>query len=1079
MKYFLLAFVFFLTILDGQAQVYHENHQIFAVNKLAPHAAAFPFASQNAAILGDKTNSQWYQSLNGLWKFNWVKKPADKPENFYQEDYDDGTWETFPVPANWEVHGYGYPIYLDEKYPFTTTWPNVSPDYNPVGSYRRDFEVSKDWLDREVILYFGAVKSALYVWVNGQEVGFSQGSKTPAEFNISKYLKAGKNNIALQIYRWSDASYIESQDMLRLSGIEREVFLYALPKVHIQDFFVKNDLSADYKNGQFKVDFLLKNNLKKGKQKLKIECQLLDIGNGYQSVYQEIIKSKLKADNETTLSFLAQIPNVKKWTAETPNLYQLILKVTDAKSKEILEVVSDKIGFRKIAIEESQLLVNGQAIYIRGVDRHETHPHTGHVITRELMLQDIQLMKQHNINAVRSSHYPNHPDWYDLCDEYGLYVIDEANIESHPLANAEDTQIGNELSWLPAHLDRTQRMFHRDKNHPSIIIWSLGNEAGHGEIFRQTYQFLKQADGSRPVQYEPAEKADYTDIFCPMYPPIEKLVNYAESAPSKPAIMIEYCHAMGNSVGNMQDYWDVIETYPVLQGGFIWDWVDQSLEYTNEKGVKYLAYGHDYHPDLPTDGNFLNNGLVSPFRVPHPHLFEVKKVYEPVKFRLVDASNGLIEIHNKHFFKDLNDLNIKWVLLEDGMEMATGDLGVKEVLPQERKYVIVDLENVELDAEKEYFLKISAITNRALPLMRIGHEVAWEQFDFSKDTTAEAKRPKRKNIFFDDFRLPKDSFSCKIAFDSIASSDSLMIIHGKDFTAKIDKRTYQIIGYDYKGMPMLLNHPHPNFWRPPTDNDLGNGMQDWAAIWKDLSQNWKIEPNFTVLNNHDLIYGHTSINFLLTYLPSTVSDVTVKLSYTIYGDGSLNFNYIFNSTNENLPNVPRIGMQFKIPADFQFMEWYGKGPHETYWDRQSSGEISIWKGKVWDQLHNYSRPQESGNKMDVRWMSLKNEQGLGFLAKTTSEPLSMSAWQLSMDDLDFVAGAKGAESASGLVPVTSKHGADLLPRDFITWNIDFKQMGLGGDTSWGRMVHDEYTLPANQTYKYSFRLIPVDPAANE
>ena len=1057
-NYILLVFLQF-----GLAQENHENHEIFGVNKLTPHAEVFPFANEIAAIKGDKLDSEWYQSLNGLWKFSWVKKPADKPANFQTENYDDSDWRYFPVPANWEVHGYDYPIYLDEKYPFTTQWPNVSKEYNPVGSYRRIVDIPKNWLERDVILYFGAVKSALYVWVNGEIVGYSQGSKTPAEFNISPYLRAGKNTIALQIYRWSDASYIESQDMLRLSGIEREVYVYAKPKISIQDFFVKNELTNDYRNGQLNTAILLKNNLKKGRKKLKVECTLLDIKNEYKPVYQLVEKIKLSANKEIKVTFEGIISNVKKWTAETPNLYQLVIKLTDAKTKEVIEVISDKVGFRNVEIQNSQLLVNGQPIYIRGVDRHETHPITGHVITKELMLKDIQLMKQHNINAVRSSHYPNHPDWYDLCDEYGLYVIDEANIESHPLANSEDTQIGNELSWLPAHLDRTQRMFHRDKNHPSIIIWSLGNEAGHGEIFRQMYQYLKKEDDTRPVQYEPAEKGDYTDIFCPMYPPIEKLVDYANSNPTRPAIMIEYCHAMGNSVGNLQDYWDAIEAYPSLQGGFIWDWVDQSLEYISEKGVKYLAYGHDYHPDLPTDGNFLNNGLVSPFREPHPHLQEVKKVYEPVKFRLVDASNGLVEIYNKNFFKTIEDLNIRWILKEDGIEIAKGNLGVKEIEPQDRQYVLVDLEEIKLDDNKEYFLKISAITNQELPLVPVGHEVAWEQFNFSV-----ADKKEREETALNEPFLSKDFLKTIPALDAVDwfNKDTISV-WGQNFEVKIDAKTHQIINYQYRNKLLLSNSPKPNFWRPPTDNDLGNGMHDWAAVWKDASTNWEIH------NIPLMISDSNFITFSLDYLPVSTGGAGVKLTYTILGDGSINFDYTFTSTNEKLPNIPRVGMQFQLPADFQFMEWYGKGPDETYWDRQSSGEVGIWKGKVWDQLHAYSRPQESGNKMDVRWMSLKNEDGLGFLASTTSVPLSMSAWQLAMEDLGFVAGAKGAESASGLVPITSKHGADLLPRDFITWNIDFKQMGLGGDTSWGRMVHEEYTIPADKTYTYSFRLMPV------
>jgi len=1022
MRYFILInFSLFFFGQLGLAQENHENHEIFGVNKLAPHADVFPYANKLTAIKEDKICSEWYQSLNGLWKFNWVKKPADKPKDFHLEAYDDGDWAYFPVPANWEVHGYDYPIYLDEKYPFTTKWPNVSKAYNPVGSYRRTIDIPENWLARDVILYFGAVKSALYVWVNGQKVGYSQGSKTPAEFNITPYLRAGKNTVALQIYRWSDASYIESQDMLRLSGIEREVYIYAQPKVRIQDFFVKNGLLNNYRDGQFNTTIFLKNHNQKQRRKLKLEVSLLDIKHAYQPVYKISQKIKLAAQQGQQFHFDGFIPNVKKWSAETPNLYQLVLKLTDVKTKEVLEVVSDKIGFRTVEIVNSQLLVNGQAIYIRGVNRHETDPHTGHIITKELMLQDIQLMKQNNINAVRSSHYPNHPDWYDLCDEYGLYVVDEANIESHPLANFDTTQIGNEMSWLPAHLDRTQRMFHRDKNHPSIIIWSLGNEAGHGEIFNQTYQYLKKEDGSRPVQYEPAEKATYTDIFCPMYPPIEKLVNYAESNPSRPAIMIEYCHAMGNSVGNLQD--------------------------------KYLAYGHDYHPDLPTDGNFLNNGLVSPFRVPHPHLNEVKKVYEPVKFRLVDVSNGLIEIYNKNFFKSINDLNIKWILKEDGVKIAQGDLGIKEVAPRDRQYVLVDLEDLKLDGNKEYFLKISAITNQGLPLLPIGHEVSWAQFKIpveqrsSHSAIIEAKSP---------LKIKK------------LTNDTLHI-RGNNFTAKVDGKTNELVYYAYKGKPLLSNTPTLNFWRPPTDNDLGNGMHEWAAIWKDLGKKGIATPNAKFNQGISDTIAKFSTNYIL---PDFIGiQLTVNLS--IDANGMIQYDYAYASKNLALPNIPRIGMQFQLSSNYQFMEWYGKGPHETYWDRQLSGEIGIWKGKVWDQLHNYSRPQESGNKMGIRWMSLTDENGLGFLASTTSEPLSMSAWQLGMEALDFAAGVKGAESASGLVPVTSKHGADLLWRDFITWNIDFKQMGLGGDTSWGRMVHEEYTLPANKAYKYSFRLMPI------
>ena len=1050
MKPFLSILFLLLVTLSANAQAPHENHQIFGIHKEAPHAHAFPFENQQLATRNDKENSQRYQSLNGLWKFNWVRNPTKRPTDFYKEKYDDSDWTYFPVPANWEVHDFDYPIYLDEKYPFTTTWPNVSQEYNPVGSYRRIFTIPADWTEQEVFIYFGAVKSALYVWVNGQQVGFSQGSKTPAEFNISQYIRAGENTLAIQIYRWSDASYIESQDMLRLSGIEREVYLYATPKTHIRDFFVKSTLDDNYKNGVLNATIDVQNyHLSKDAQ-IEVSTQLYDKEAAYQAVFSNTQTVTIPKNQSKTILINSLINNPKQWTAETPHLYYLEMQVRDATTKELLEIITDDIGFRTVAIKNGQLLVNGKAIYIRGVDRHETHPLTGHVITKELMIQDIELMKQHNINAVRSAHYPNHPDWYDLCDQYGLYVVDEANIESHPLANSEDTQIGNEMSWLPAHLDRTQRMFHRDKNHPSIIIWSLGNEAGHGKIFETTYQWLKDNDDTRLVQYEPAEKGTYTDIFCPMYPPIEKLTTYAKSNPERPAIMIEYCHAMGNSVGNLQDYWDAIEAYPALQGGFIWDWVDQSLEYTNEKGIKYLAYGHDYHPDLPTDGNFLNNGLVDPFRKPHPHLYEVKKVYEPIKFQLLDIAKRQFEIHNKNFFKTLGDVHIQWSLREDGVEVAAGNLGTMEVQPQTKQRFQVKLDPNYFKEGKEYFLKLSAITNQALPLLPIGHELAWEQFKIP--TTAKKKAP----ISLANFPDLKTT-----------TVNDLLRIKGKDFQVSIHEKTGELINYTYKRTLLLQSTPKPNFWRPPTDNDLGNGMQEWAAIWKEAGVN----ATSTLLK--PIEQTTKTIRFQVKYELPAMTGTAVIIEYTVQADAAIQVDYHFTTNNATLPNLPRVGMQFQLPATFQFTEWYGKGPHETYWDRQTSGEIARHGGTVWSQLHEYSRPQESGNKTEVRWMSLQNEQGIGLTAITESEPLSMSAWQLAMEELNFVAGEKGSASASGLVPITSKHGADLQPQNVITWNIDYKQMGLGGDTSWGRMVHEEYTLPAKD-YRYSFRLVPFD-----
>lgn len=1033
------------------AQEYHQDHTVFSVNKEAPNPGVFPFNNRLAAIQNQKENSRNFQSLDGYWKFYWVRNPADVPQDFYVENFDDDQWEHFPVPANWEVHGKDYPIYLDEKYPFATTWPNVPQDYNPVGSYRKDFEIPESWTDREVILQFGAVKSAMYLWINGVEVGYSQGSKLPAGFNITPHIHPGKNTLAIRIYRWSDASYIESQDMLRLSGIEREVFLYAIPKTHICDVFARTKrMTSDDNDWQLKLDISLQNHSSNTESRL-IDLEILDQELN-PIISEEIrLKAKGKEIQSHSLQFdrLISKHKIKKWTAETPELYTLLLTQKNSDGT-IIEVISKKTGFRIVEIKNGQLLVNDQPIYIRGVDRHETDPFTGHVISKAFMEKDIQLMKQNNINAVRSSHYPNHPYWYDLCDAYGLYVIDEANIESHPLATSEETQIGNEMSWLPAHRDKTQRMFHRDKNHPSIIIWSLGNEAGHGEIFRATYEWLKENDETRPVQYEPASLDDYTDIYCPMYPSIERLVKYAETNPDRPAIMIEYCHAMGNSVGNLQDYWDAIESYPALQGGFIWDWVDQALEYTNENGIKYLAYGHDYHPDLPTDGNFLNNGLVDPYRQPHPHLFEVKKVYEPIKIKASNIENGEFIIRNKNFFKTTADLIFVWETREDGIRIIEGQLDQQIVPPQQEKQIRLKLNSLEYLPGKEYFITIRAITNQATEGIPMGHEVAWEQFALP-NPTSEIHTPNKTDYPSLD----------------VTESPTEIQISGQDFSVVFDAKSGELMEYNLNGKAFVISGLRPNFWRPPTDNDLGNGMHQWAKVWKDAGSkaiSKLIRP---------IIQNNTSIKLQCEFQLPDMVQAKVVLNYSVFANGVIEVEYQFLPKRNDLPIIPRIGLQMKIPAEYQFMSWYGRGPHETYWDRKTSGEIAVWKGTVWDQLHAYPRPQESGNKTDVRWMALCNSEGNGLRIEMDSVPLSMSAWQLDMDALDFVPGEKGEQSASGLVPATSKHGADLFYQNFITLNIDLKQMGLGGDTSWGRMVHEEYTLPV-KPYNYTFRIIPVE-----
>ncbi|MDD3722215.1 MAG: glycoside hydrolase family 2 TIM barrel-domain containing protein [Lutibacter sp.] len=1012
----------------------HFNHKIFEENKLPPRATFFGTESINII---EKENSNRFLSLNGDWKFHFVKDPKQRLTTFQNIDFDDSDWTTIPVPSNWEVEGYDYPIYLDERYPFTTKWPDAPTDYNPVGTYRKEITLTDEFLSEDVILHFAGAKSAMYVYVNGRYVGYSQGSKTPAEFNISKFLNKGKNLIALQLFRWSDASYLESQDFLRMSGIEREVYLYTQPKVVVSDYYAYTNLDDSYTNGIFKGTIVIANNSSE-KASRKIVLELLD---GEKSIVKDVKNIEIAAN--ASIDFISEkiIETVRQWSAEIPNLYTLKISLIDENNPKNNEFITKFVGFKRVEIKNSQVLVNGKAIYIKGVNRHETDPFTGHVVSKASMEKDIQLMKQNNINAVRSSHYPNDPYWLDLCDKYGLYVVDEANIESHPLAIDEKTQIGNEMSWLPAHLMRTQRMYYRDRNHASIYSWSLGNEAGTGEIFRSTYKWLKEKDNNRIVQYEPAGKEDYTDLYCPMYPKPEYLINHGKSNSDKPSIMIEYAHAMGNSVGNLQDYWDIIEKYPNLQGGFIWDWVDQSLEYKDENGKPYLAYGNDYHPDLPSDGNFLNNGLVDPYRNPHPHLTEVKKVYEPAQFSYV--GNKFIMLENKNFFADFSDKKIIWKLLADGQVIAKDSVLNLNILPQQSGKIELSTLPTGFDKSKEYILEVSLLQKNSAVILQKNHEVAWDQFLLQKPTEV------TKNLVL------------KNDLEIIASDDTIQI-KNNTVDLKIDSKTGEIVSWIFNDK-MITNYPiKVNFWRPPTDNDLGNGMNKWAKVWQDATYNYKSKLIEFPKKEED------GISFLVSYLlPNNEADVTI--SYKIQSNGILKLDYNFNPNKKDLPNIPRLGVFMTLPNEFKDISWYGNGPEESYWDRKTGVKTGIYKDKIENQFHRYSRPQETGNKTAVRWAKIASTD-ITLTVSSESALLNMSALPFSMTELDFNSHDATA-SASGLVPITKKHGADIKIGDTVQWNIDYLQMGVGGDTSWGRLVHDEYTIFPKK-YHYSFTIIP-------
>ena len=818
-----------------------EDPLTFGINKLPAHATLFSFENRAAALNGSVERSAHYRSLDGLWDFHWAPKPSEAPVGFESPTFDSRSWDRTPVPSNWEVEGYGHAIYLDERYPFDSEWPKAPAAHNPVGSYRTSFELPYTWNGSQIVLRFGGVRSALTVWMNGEPVGFSQGAKTPAEFNVTRLVQPGTNLLAVRVHRWSDASYLESQDMLRMSGIERGVSIMAVPDQRVSDFFVQATLDDTYENGVLGLDLEVANDASEA-QEVVVQFSLLDPSSNFEEVLTQHQDVSLEPTSKVGVRFEGELPDVGTWTAETPFLYRLLIEISDATGTQ-RSVVTDAIGFRRIEIQNGQLTVNGEPLTIRGVDRHETHPETGHVVDRATMIRDIQLMKQNNINAVRSAHYPNDPAWYDLTDEYGLWVVDEANIESHPLAISEATQLGNEMIWLPAVLDRTQSMVERDKNHPSIILWSLGNEAGEGRVFEHSYDWIKQRDPSRPVQYEPAGKERYTDIFCPMYPPIERLVNYAKTQPEKPLIMIEYAHAMGNSVGNLADYWEAINSYPSLQGGFIWDWVDQSLAFTDTQGRRYWAYGHDYHPTLPTDGNFLNNGLVDPDRNPHPHLSEVKKVYQPIRFSAVAPKAGEFEVTNRYNFRDLAGTGILWSWSDDGVEVASGRIGAPATGPGESSALTVPTPTLTSEPGHERILELRAVATRPEPLIPAGFEIAWEQFALppTPSASSQAANPRSER-------------------PQLSETPTHYRVTGDRFELSVEKSTGIIDSYRYQDRELLESGPQPNYWRAPTDNDLGNGMQEWATVWREASPSRELthltanpaDDGITVSSRHTL-----------------------------------------------------------------------------------------------------------------------------------------------------------------------------------------------------------------------------------
>ena len=1049
----------------GNYKDYIENEQVIGENKLPAHTSFTSFSSSEER---EANQAKYYKLLSGTWKFNWVKNPKDRPTTFMNPEFDVSGWEDIKVPSNWEVEGFGIPIYVNHQYEFADykapiaddmefidkIYPknpgDVPDEYNPVGSYKREFTLDKDWNNKEVFLHIGAMKSGGFVWINGKYIGYSQGSKLPAEFNISEALKTGKNTIAIQVFRWTDGSYLECQDFWRISGIERDVFIYGQPKIRIQDFEISSTLDDAYQNGELSIDIDLKNH-HNNSEDITLLYRVLDANKN--SIVSDV-KSLNINDQLTSAHFQATIPKVKQWNAEHPNLYTLIIETKNEKG-ELLETTASKIGFRSVEIKNGLLLINGQRITLKGVNTQETDPETGHVMSEELILKDIRLWKENNINAVRLSHYPRARRFYELCDLFGIYVVDEANIESHGMYYGKHS-LAKKASWEKAHIDRMLRMVKRDRNHPSVIIWSLGNEAGNGINFYKGYDEIKRNDKSkRPVQYERTYK-DYdgtlydmdsnTDIIVPQYPSPKTFEEIGRSKTDRPFIPSEYAHAMGNSTGNFQDYWDIIEQYDNLQGGFIWDWVDQSIWKTNNEGERYYAYGGDYGENMPTDNTFLNNGIVFPDRSAQPALFEVKKAHEYINFKDkgINGQNELrVLLENLYDYTQLDQFVFTAMIKADGKVLKHLVFENIECEPHTGKLIRIPLKDVEFEKNTEYFVEISAATKNDWGLLAKGFEVAHEQIALT------GKLKKEKTTIPNHPKL------------TVKQLDEIITISNDNVSITFDKKQGRITSYLFDEKEFLKDNkgPKPNFWRAVTDNDFGNNMYKANIEWKAASTNNSV-TDFSIKESTD-----GSILMTVTYsLPSV--ETTFITNYTIYGNGVIRLENTLKPTTYKA-DIPRIGMRMQLSKSYNSLSYYGRGPWENYQDRNASAFRDVYQSTVAEQYVPYIRPQENAYKTDTWWLSLADTNNNGLLFVSGIEKgIGFSALHMENEDFDTTDDLDYENSNK------SKHTIDIKEKDLIQLNIDLGQRGVGGDDSWYSKPQEKYLYKGSEEHTYSFYMIP-------
>ena len=1028
-----------LAVLSAEAQKdkpWWLDPEVNEVNTMAPRAAFFAYETENLAKADQKARSERYLSLEGKWKFNFSKDHDKAPRDFYSLKYDDSQWTDFPVPGILELNGYGDAIYSNNGYPWRTQFrpepPFVEERNNYTGSYRKMVTVPADWKGERIYLHVGSATSNLMVWVNGKFVGYSEDSKVSAEFDLTKYLTPGKENlIAMQVMRWCDGSYLEDQDFWRFTGIAREVYLYARPQAHIADLFITPDLVNNYQDGTLEVKlnavgakgetvmFSLKD--KEGKE---VAAQTAKVGG----------------NGEVKVNF--DIKNPLKWTAETPNLYTLYTTLMDG--KQVAEVVPQRVGFRKVEIKNAQVLVNGQPVLFKGANRHELDPVTGYVVSMDRMLEDIRVMKELNINAVRTCHYPNDPRWYELCDIYGIYMVAEANIESHGMGYGDKT-LAKEPTYEKAHLERNESNIKIYKNHPSIIFWSVGNEAGYGPNFEKAYDLVKAYDPSRPCQYEQAGQNGKTDIFCPMYYDYGGCEWYAKGDNPRPLIQCEYAHAMGNSMGGFKEYWDMVRKYPKYQGGFIWDFVDQGLRVKNKQGKTIYAYGGDFGRYPTSDHNFNCNGIINPDRKPNPHANEVRYYYQNIWATAKDLKAGEVEVYNENFFKSLDDVELQWTLESEGKVLANGRSAL-DIPAQQKRVVKLDGYSLPADVKGEVVLNLDFVLKKAEPMLDAGYAVAREQFVVNPYTF-----PTMESVLavtsgkYDTRKVEKEE---KVAWVTLSAGNTSVTFN--HWNGWIDY-------FDVDGKPMLEEGYAitPDFWRAPTDNDYGAGTQRKLHAWKNPEMKMK---SFKVVENE----GKAEKGVEVVYdMPSVEATLTMTYTLTPAGELVVNEAMTVNKDAKHKPELMRYGMQLVMPKAYNMLTYYGKGPGENYIDRNNGDRLGVYDAKVADQYWGYVRPQESGNKTEVRYWQVKDENGKG-LEFYSFAPMECSTLNYLASDLDDGWDKNAHQSHSG----------DLTPRDFSVVKLAARQRGLACVNSWGAIPLEQYRMPY-QDYSFTYVIRPL------